>query len=136
MRRDGLLATSAIVGFSTLLPGFALEALWRSPEAWRSTSPWVAALTVPATLAVAFTAAVLLRSFRRRAREVPLVALAAGATLGFVVGRMLVAPVWGLAFASRGVGVQVLAFLQVAVAATAGAYATTRAALASARGPT
>jgi hypothetical protein len=133
MSRDGRLATSAIVGFSTLLPGFALEALWRSPEALRSTSQWVAALIVPATLAVALMVALLVRSFSRPTRPFPLVALAVGATLGFFVGRMLVAPVWGVAFATRGTGVQALAFLQVAIAATAGAYASTRAAQASAR---
>lgn len=135
-RNDGI-ATSVVVGLSTLLPWLALQVLSRWPYAWWSTAQWVGASIVPATLAVAFLAAVLLRAFWRPARPFPLIALAAGATLGFFVGRMLVAPVWGVAFATRGIGVQVLAFLQVAVAAAIGAYASARAAQASAaRRPT
>jgi hypothetical protein len=129
---NGRIATSVVVGLSTLLPWLAIVLLSRWPHAWRSTDQWAGALVLPATLAVAFLAAVLVRAFWRPARVVPLVALAAGATLGFFVGRTLVGPVFGLTFASRGIGVQVLVFLQVAVAAIAGAYASTRMAQASA----
>jgi hypothetical protein len=133
-RNDGI-ATSVVVGLSTLLPWLALEILSQRPHSWRATAQWAGASIVPATLAVAFLAAVLVRAFWRPARPFPLLALAAGATLGFFVGRMVVAPVWGVAFATRGIGVRVLAFLQVAVAAAIGAYASARAAQAAARRP-
>ena len=135
MSRNGRMTTSVVVGLSTLLPWLALVILDRWPRVWPSTAQWIGALIVPATLAVAFIAAVLVRALWPPARAVPLIALAAGATLGFFVGRMLVAPVWGVALASRGVGVQVLAFLQVAVVAAVGAYASARAAQAPARRP-
>jgi hypothetical protein len=133
MIRNSRIATSVVVGLSTLLPWLALAILSRWPHVWRATEQWAGASIVPATLAVAFVAALLLRAFWPPARTVPLIALAAGATLGFFVGRTLVAPVFGVAFATRGAGVQLLAFLQVAVAASVGAYASTRAAQASAR---
>jgi hypothetical protein len=122
------MSASVVVGLSTLLPWLALQILSRRPHGWWSTAPLVGASIVPATLVAAFLAVVILRALWPPARAFPLVALAAGASLGFVAGRMLVGPVWGLAFAARGIAVQVLAFLQVAVAATLGAYASARAA--------
>src|SRR6185503_6678204 len=85
-RSDGI-ATSVVVGLSTLLPWLALEVLSRGPQAGWSTAQWVGASIVPATLAVAFLAATLLRAFWRPARPFPLIALGCGATLGFFVGR-------------------------------------------------
>ena len=136
MSRNGRIATSVVVGLSTLLPWLALEVLYRWPHVWRATASWAGAFIVPATLAVAFLAAVVVRACWRPAGAVPLIALAAGATLGFFVGSTLVGPVFGVGFARRGVGVQALAFLQVALAATVGAYASTWAAQASSRRPT
>ena len=115
MTAGGRFAAALAAGLGAGLPWLVLETGTRWAGDGRPLPLWVPALAVPAALAGAFTALAIARRVQPSARGAPALPLAGGATLGFVLGRMLVQPLWCSPTSAAGGAAAVVIVLAVSV---------------------